>query len=126
MKNFTVLFSLLLTGLVLSGQLHAQEQTEMTRAEFDRMDSLSVEYENSRREDQKIEDRETVSDLKEERAKTKLAAKEAKRIEREANDAARTSKDAYKAEKKAQKLRKSADMKAKKAERARQKSSENK
>lgn len=86
-------------------------------------DSLRVS--NEYNEAQKAEDAASIRELKEERAETRMKAREAQRVEREANNAATESRNAYRAEKKAQKARLKADAQAKKASRARDRSDQN-
>lgn len=86
-------------------------------------DSLRVRNEYNAA--QKAEDAASIRELKEERAETRMKAREAQRVERDANDAATESRNAYRAEKKAQKARLKADAQAKKASRARDRSDQN-
>lgn len=121
MKTKAVVLTLLLGSALFGANVTvAQEHSDSI---LSRADSIQATMET--REAQEVKDRESISDLKQERAETKLKAKEARRIEREANDAATESRDAYRSEKKAQKARKSADAQAKKASKARDKSDEN-
>jgi hypothetical protein len=88
-------------------------------------DSLQKSAEREYIKVQKKNDADNISDLKVEREKTKMKAREAQRVERDANDAAVESRNAYRTEKKAQRSRKKADAQAKKALRARDKSNKN-
>jgi hypothetical protein len=126
MKISTIIYSLTLGGtLLFASQLKAQERTQMSKTEDERIDSLQTVYRSDQKKTQETKDQENLSTLKDERADTRSKAKEAQRVERDANNAAYESKNAYKAERKAQKSRRKADAQAKKAARARDKSNNN-
>jgi hypothetical protein len=108
-----------------SYEASAQEQTEMSKEEHTRMDSMETVYERDKIKTQRQEEAEKMTDLKNERNDTKANAKAAQRVENDAKDAAKESKNAYKAEKKAQKARTKADKQATTAEDAREKSDQN-
>lgn len=117
----------LLGGMtLLAGRALAQDQPEMTRVEFERMDSIRAERQEQQAiEVRKEEDATRMSDAKDARNDTKALAKEARRIDREASSAAREAKLALRAEKKAQKARRDADRQSRSAERAKTKSDKN-
>jgi len=113
-------------GLFLSTTAIAQDQTDMSRAEYRQMDSLDASHKNARQQELKLAtDKENLDDLKEEKRERKAAAKDAQHVERDATDAARESRIAYRTEKKAQKMRKQADRQSEKAERARRHADKN-
>ena len=126
MKLKTTFFILTLGATsLLATKTNGQEQPRMTRAEYQRMDSLDAVITKERQQSQTTKDEASLRDMKESKKETKAKAKDAQRVESEASDAARESKSAYKTEKKAQKARKQADRQARRAEAARNKSNKN-
>lgn len=117
----------LLSGMtLLAGSALAQEQPEMTRVEFERIDSIKAEQQAQEViQAQREEDATRMSDAKEAHNKTKAQAKETRRVDREASSAAREAKLALRAEKKAQKARRDADRQSRSAEKAKTKSDKN-
>jgi hypothetical protein len=113
------------SSLLFATNAVGQERSLMTKAEHERMDSLSVAFKKTQAKEQKDRDAKTMSDLKSGQNATKATAKEAARVEQDASDAAKESRNAYRTEKKAQKARKHADAQAKKAARAKDKSDDN-
>jgi hypothetical protein len=125
MKINTTILTLAISGLMLfTGNVYAQEYSNTSTEELNRMDSVA-DREKEQARIQQRKDSETIADFRYDKKQTKAKAKEARRIEAEANDAARESKLAYRNEKKAQKLRKQADKQADKASQARDKSNRN-
>ena len=128
MKTKKILLPLtLLAGMTLiGGSALAQEQPEMTRVEFERIDSIKAVYEEQEViQAQKEEDATRISDAKDALSDTKALAKETRRIDREASRAEREAKLALRAERKAQKARKDADRQSRSAEKAKIKSDKN-
>jgi len=104
----------------------AQDQPEMTRVEFERLDSVqAVEEKEQIVQAQAEEDATRISDAKDARNETKALAKETRRIDREANSAAREARLFLRAEQKAQKARKDAEKQSRKADKAKNKSDKN-
>lgn len=125
MKLNNTILTLAISGLLLvTGNLQAQEYSEMDREELERLDSVAAHEKDQARIKQE-KDSEKIADFRQDKRRTKAKAKEAQRIEAEANDAARESRIAYRNEKKAQKMRKEADKQADRASRARNKSERN-
>jgi hypothetical protein len=113
-----------LCAMTVVNEAVAQEpRRKLTKAEEDRIDSLKASYDANELKSQK--DEKTLSDLKTEKADTRVKEKEAQRIENDARDAARESRSAYRTEKKAQRSRQKADKQAKKAAKARSTSDAN-
>lgn len=125
MKLNNIMLTLAFAGLLLSsGNLYAQEETDINKKEIERLDSVA-DHEKDQARLQQQKDSEKITDFRKDKKRTKAKAKEAQRVEAEASDAARQSRIAYRNEKKAQKLRKQADKQADRASKARDKSDSN-
>jgi hypothetical protein len=129
MKINKLMYSLMLLGLSFVMTNHAMAQSpdspspEMN-TRIDSMDRVHDAEDRKQKSDDAIKtqdkkDAENLSELKSQKADTRVKANEAQKVEREASDAAKESKNAYKSEKKAQKARNKADKQAKKAAKAR-------
>lgn len=123
-NRFVLAFSLG-TLTLCAGNVLAQER-EMTRAEFERLDSAKVVYEKEQViQAQKEEDATRMSDAKEAQRETKAIARETRRVDRDARSAAKEAKLFLRAEKKAQKARNDAEKQSSKADKAKVKSDKN-
>jgi hypothetical protein len=116
MKHYTLKAFLVLSVLLFSSYISYSQEPSIDR---------SQEVIDSIRQEQVLQDKETMDEAKAANREYKEIAKEAQRVEQEAKDASVQSNKALKAEKKAQRARSKADKQAKKASDARVKSDGN-
>jgi hypothetical protein len=125
-RKLPVILILTLLALSLSAvNLIAQENSEISSRENERIDSINMPLSNTQAIDQRDQDEIRLAELKNNQKETEAKAKEAQRVARDAKEAAHQSMQALKAEKKAQKSRKQADKQMMKAAKAKNKADQN-